>query len=189
MLYRQRMSRGRIFRLALLGAVVIALVIARHTTRFGASFSTAHLRDLVQHAGIAGVGVFLAAFAAGELLHIPGLVFVGAAVLAWGRLTGGALAYLGALVAVSLAFVVVRAIGGQPLGELEQPRVRAIMARLERQPIRTVAVLRLLLWLAPALTYALALSRVRYRDYAVGSAIGLAVPVAAAAALLELYLH
>lgn len=176
-------------RLLLLAALVVALIVVRHTTRFGASLSTAHLREVVQHAGAAGVGVFLIAFACGELLHVPGLVFVGTAVLAWGRLTGGALAYMGALVAVSLAFVIVRAVGGQPLGELRQPRLRAIMARLEQQPIRTVAVLRLFLWLAPALTYALALSRIRYRHYVAGSAIGLALPVAAFAALFELYFH
>jgi uncharacterized membrane protein YdjX (TVP38/TMEM64 family) len=179
------MSRGRVVRLCLLAAVLIALVVVRYTTAVGASLSTAHLRATVQHAGIAGVGVFMAAFAAGELLHVPGLVFVGAAVLAWGRLGGGALAYVGALVAISVAFAVVRGIGGQPLGELRQPRLRAILARLEERPIRTIALLRLILWLAPAITYALALSRVRYRDYAVGSAIGLVLPVAAAAALIE----
>lgn len=179
------MSRGRIVRLGLLAAVLIALVVVRHTTAFGASLSTAHLRAVVQRAGVAGVGVFVAAFAAGELLHVPGLVFVGTAVLAWGRVAGGALAYGGALVAVSVAFAVVRAIGGQPLGELRQPWLRSILARLEERPIRTIALLRLVLWLAPAITYALALSRVRYRDYAVGSAIGLVLPVAAAAALIE----
>ena len=147
------------------------------------------MRELAQRGGVAGIALFLAAFVAGEILHVPGLVFVGAAVLAWGPLTGGVIAYAGSLVAVSLAFAIVRAVGGQPLGELQRPRLRAVMARLERQPIRTVALLRLLLWLAPALTYALALSRVRYRDYAAGSAIGLALPVAAAAALFELYFH
>ncbi len=180
------MTRGSIVRLSLLAAVVLALVIVRRATGLGASLSTAHLRDVVQHAGAAGVALFVGAFAVGELLHVPGIVFVVAAMLAWGRLAGGAVAYVGALVAVSLAFFVVRAIGGQPLAAIEQPRVRAVLARLDRQPIRTVAVLRLFLWLAPALTYALALSRVRYRDYAAGSALGLALPVAAAVALFEL---
>ena len=189
MRYRRTVSRARVIRLGLLAALVVALVIVRHTTRLGASLSTAHLREVVQHAGVAGVGVFVLAFACGELLHVPGLVFVATAVLAWGRLTGGALAYVGALVALSLAFVIVRAVGGQPLGELRQPRLRAIMAHLEDRPIRTVAVLRMILLLSPALTYALALSRIRYRHYVAGSAIGLALPVAAAAALFELYFH
>lgn len=189
MRYRRGVSRARVIRLLLLAALVVALIIVRHTTRFGASLSTAHLREVVQHAGVVGVGIFLVAFACGELLHVPGIVFVATAVLAWGRVTGGALAYMGALVAISLAFVVVRAVGGQPLGELQQPRLRAIMARLEQQPIRTVAVLRFFLWLAPALTYALALSRIRYRHYVAGSAIGLALPVATAVVLFELYFH
>lgn len=176
-------------RLVFLAALVAVLLVLRYETHLGASLSTAHLRDLVQRAGAAGVAVFVVAFACGELLHVPGIVFVAAAVLAWGRLAGGAVAYLGALVAVSLVFVIVRAVGGQPLGELKQPRLRAIMARLEERPIRTVALLRLVLWLAPALTYALALSRIRYRHYVAGSALGLALPVAAAAAFFELYFH
>jgi uncharacterized membrane protein YdjX (TVP38/TMEM64 family) len=50
-------------------------------------------------------------------------------------------------------------------------------------------VLRLFLWLAPALNYALALSPIRYRDYLAGSAIGLVVPVGAATMLLEYLLR
>jgi uncharacterized membrane protein YdjX (TVP38/TMEM64 family) len=179
------MNRSRALRLGLLAAVALALLLVRYTTRFGASLSTAAIRDLVQHAGIAGVGLFVLAFAAGELLHVPGLVFVSAAVLGWGRVVGGIVAYVGALVAASIAFFIVRAIGGQPLAEIRQPRLRALLARLERRPISTVALLRLLLWLAPALNYALALSPLRFRDYAAGSALGLAIPVAAAAALIE----
>jgi uncharacterized membrane protein YdjX (TVP38/TMEM64 family) len=52
-----------------------------------------------------------------------------------------------------------------------------------------VALLRLVLWMAPAVNYALALSPVRYRDYAIGSAVGLAIPVAAAAAFLHFFLR
>lgn len=179
---RRAMRRAR---LALLAAVVVALAAVRYGTGFGASLSTARVRELVQHAGAAGVLVFVVAFCAGELLHVPGLVFVAAAVLAWGRVAGGAAAYGAALVAVSIAFFVVRAVGGQPLAELRQPRLRAILSRLEQRPILTVALLRLVLWLAPAVNYALALSPIRYRDYLAGSAIGLVVPVAAAATLLE----
>ena len=51
--------------------------------------------------------------------------------------------------------------------------------------IRTVFLLRLFLWLAPALNYALALTHVKYRDYLIGSALGLIVPVAGAALLFD----
>src|SRR5207248_1106639 len=140
---RRAMTRARLLRLGLLVAVLLALVLVRYKTAFGAALSTAHVRPLVQHAGAAGVVLFVLAFCAGGLLHVPGLVFVAAAVLAWGRVLGGAAAYAGALTAVSVVFVVVRAIGGQPLGAVTQPRLRGLIARAERRPILTVALLRL----------------------------------------------
>jgi uncharacterized membrane protein YdjX (TVP38/TMEM64 family) len=183
------MNRARMLRLAILAAVVVALLVVRYTTSFGASLSTARIRDLVQHAGAAGVALFVLAFTVGELLHVPGMVFVAAAVMAWGRVGGGALSYAAALVSVSVGFFVVRAIGGQPLATITQPRLRALLARLDRRPIVTVALLRLVMWVAPALTYALALSSVRYRDFAIGSALGLLIPFAVAAALFGVWLH
>jgi uncharacterized membrane protein YdjX (TVP38/TMEM64 family) len=183
------MNRARVLRLAILAAVVVALLVVRYTTSFGASLSTARIRDLVQHAGAAGIALFVVAFTVGELLHVPGMVFVAAAVMAWGRVGGGAIAYVAALVSVSVGFAVVRAIGGQPLATIKQPRIRAILARLDRRPILTVALLRLILWVAPALTYALALSSVRFRDYLLGSALGLAMPMTLAAALFGIWLR
>ncbi len=165
-------------------ALLVTLWVLRWRTGLGGDWSTARVRELVQHAGAAGVLMFVAVFSVGELLHVPGLVFVGAAVLAWGRLWGGALAWGAALVSLSAAFVVVRAVGGQPLGEVRWAWLRKVMARLDERPIATVALLRLVLWFAPTVNYALALSPVRYRDYLVGSALGLVAPVVAAAALL-----
>ena len=181
------MNRARVLRLAILAAVVVALIVVRYTTSFGASLSTARIRDLVQHAGAAGVALFIVAFAVGELLHVPGMVFVAAAVMAWGRVGGGALSYVAALVSVSFGFLVVRAIGGQPLATIKQPRVRALLLRVEKRPIVTVALLRLLLWLAPVVNYALALSSVRFRDFVLGSALGLVIPVAVAAAFFGVW--
>lgn len=181
------MNRARVLRLVILAAVVVALIVVRYATSFNVSLSTSRIRDLVQHAGAAGVGLFILAFVVGELLHVPGMVFIAAAVMAWGRVAGGALSYVAALVSVSVGFFVVRGIGGQPLGAIKQPRVRALLARLDQRPILTVALLRLLLWVAPALNYALALSSIRYRDFAIGSALGLIIPVALASALLGIW--
>jgi uncharacterized membrane protein YdjX (TVP38/TMEM64 family) len=175
------MTRAQLLRLALLALALAALLYVRYLTTFGSSLSTAHIRDLVAHTGAAGIGLFIVVFAVGELLHVPGMVFVAAAVMAWGPLAGGVLSYVSALVSISLVFVVVRTIGGQPLATVTQPRVRALLAQLETRPILTVALLRLFLWLAPPINYALALSTVRYRDYAAGSALGLVIPAALAA--------
>jgi uncharacterized membrane protein YdjX (TVP38/TMEM64 family) len=179
----------RIVRIVLLAVVLAGLLVVRYATGIGGEFSVDRIRELTLHAGWWGVLLFVAAFAVGELLHVPGLVFVVAAVMVWGRLTGGLVAMLGAVISVSFSFAVVRAIGGQPLGTIRNARIRAILARIDRRPIATVTLLRLLLFMAPPVNYALALSPVRYRDYLVGSALGLAVPVTAASALAGLLFH
>ena len=60
-----------------------------------------------------------------------------------------------------------------------------MLARLDERPVTTVIVLRTLLWLAPPLNYALALSSIRFRHYLIGSALGLLLPVAGAALFFD----
>jgi uncharacterized membrane protein YdjX (TVP38/TMEM64 family) len=179
----------RVLRLVILGVVLVALLLVAHLTGLTASFSQARVRTLIQSTGKWGMLLFIAAFAIGELLHIPGLVFVGAAVVAFGRVRGGILSYAGAVVSISVTFAFIRAVGGQPLGTIRNQRVQALLARLDQRPILTVALLRLITWLTPAINYGLALSSVRFRDYFIGSAVGLVVPIALLAALMGIFFH
>jgi uncharacterized membrane protein YdjX (TVP38/TMEM64 family) len=121
----------------------------------------------------------------GELIHVPGMVFVGAGILAYGRVLGFGVSLAAALCSVGVSFVVVRAVGGKALAELERPFVKRMMEKLEQRPITTVVVLRSIFWLAPALNYALALSSIRLRDYLIGSAFGLLVPILGASFLFD----
>jgi len=109
---------------------------------------------------------------------VPGAAFLIGARVAYGPGMGFVWAYLGALAAITLSFVIVRAVGGQALGEIRWAPMRKALAKLDERPVRTVVILRSVLMLAPPLNYALAMSRVRFRDYFTGSAIGLAAPVA-----------
>ena len=70
--------------------------------------------------------------------------------------------------------------GGRALSQLERPFLKRILQKLDERPIRAVLVLRMLLWLAPALNYTLAMTDLRFRDYLIGSALGLVIPVAGA---------
>lgn len=135
------------------------------------------VRALVDRAGAFGYLAYAAVFSIGELVHVPGVVFVVAGVVAFGHAAGFVVALAGAVVSVSVTFFVVRTLGGRPLGSVERPFVKRVLSHLDENPIRTVFLLRLVLWLAPALNYALALSNVRYRDYLVGSLLGLVLPI------------
>jgi len=148
--------------------------------------SVESLRAWMVGAGALGVVGFLAAFALGILVQVPGALFVAAAALAWGQVAGAVVGLVGAVLAVTMSFLLVRSVGGKLLTEIRRPFMQKMMARLERAPIRTVIVLRLVLWVSPPLNYALAFSSVPLRAYVIGSAVGLLLPIALAASFVDL---
>lgn len=185
MLPQMDAKRSRWIRLGLLAAVVIALGVIGYATGLRERFTVEGLRKQAIGTGAWGVLAYCAAFCAGELLYIPGTVFLVAAVLAWGRLAGGAIAFAASMLAVTVTFVLVRGAGGKPLGESTRPWVRKILSRLDRNPIGVVFALRLIFWTSPPVNYALGLSSLRLRDHTIGSALGLVLPVASVALFTE----
>ena len=95
------------------------------------------------------------------------------------------MAYVGGLTSLALSFVVVRTVGGKALSKVRNRWMAKALTALDDRPVRTVALLRLIFWLAPPLNYALALSNVRLRDYLVGSALGFVLPVIGIAAAFD----
>jgi uncharacterized membrane protein YdjX (TVP38/TMEM64 family) len=178
-------ARPRLVRLAiLLGLLGVTFVVAE-LTGLRKAVTLERVRELIRGAGTFGVALYFAVFVIGELVHVPGLVFVAAGVAIWGRLPGGILAWVGSVISVGVSFVVVRAIGGQALAEVRQRHLVRLMSRLERAPISTVALLRAVLVISPPVTYALALAPIRLRDFLIGSALGLVPPLTLAAIFFD----
>ena len=132
--------------------------------------------------------LFLLVFAVGKLLHLPGILFVLVARLVFGPRLGFVLGYAGALLAVTVSFKVARQVvaAARATSGPWRPRWKPLhraFDRLEARPVQTIALPRLVLWLAPPLSYALASTGIRGRDHVLGSAIGLDLPVLAVAIL------
>jgi uncharacterized membrane protein YdjX (TVP38/TMEM64 family) len=178
-------KKGPLLRLLGLVLVLGGLFLVGHLTGFNENFDKDALRKWVQDSGPLGSIGLIAAFTVGLLVQVPGLLFVFVSIWVYGQLMGGILAHLGGVVALSVTFLVVRAVGGKPLGEIKNKYARKIFSKLEDYPITTVIVLRLLLWYSPPMNYALALSGVRFRDYVIGSALGLLPVVAVIAVFFE----
>ena len=179
--------RSLVARRVAAGLLVIALatgaVIARRSGVDGPMLQ----RELLA-LGCLAPPLFLLVFAIGELLHLPGILFVLVARLVFGPSIGFVLGYAGALLAVTVSFTVARQVvtAARATKEPWRPKwrfLRRAFDRLEAHPVQTIALLRLVLWLAPPLSYALASTNIRARDHVVGSAIGLVLPVLAVALL------
>lgn len=171
-----------------LGALALGVglfILIGHLTGAREWMTEARIQAAVREAGWWGFALFFAVFSVGQLLQVPGVIFIVVARLVWGPAPGFVLAYAGSLISATFVFTVVRALGGKPLGGLTWAPALKLLAGLERRPLVTIAALRAVLMLTPPLAYALALSPVKHRDHLLGSAAGLIAPVAAVVFLSE----
>lgn len=164
-------------RLILAAALIISLIAAGKITGAHQYFTPDKVQDLVGNAGIWGYALFIIIFSIGELFHIFGLIFVAAGVYAFGKFAGLLLGIVGGTVAVCVSFLLMRTVGGRAFTRIDKPWVVRMLQRLDKMPIRTVIVLRLVLIMYPSLNYALALTAIRFRDYLIGSLVGLVIPI------------
>ena len=177
------------YRLLFLTLVVLGLWSAAWATGVTGRFTSESIRSLLAGRGLWGVVAFTVVFSAGQLLRVPSLVFVAAAVAIYGRNSGVLVALLGALTSATVSFAVVRAFAGQPLADVQLPLIRRLLTNIDSRPVLTVALLRLIFQTAPPLNYALPMTAVRWRDHLVGSVLGLPVPVIVMAFFLDWLLH
>ncbi len=141
------------------------------------NFSLAYLHQKFLDNEASGLLIFIALFALGNLVQIPGWIFLAAAVLALGQAWGGVVTYIAAVASCAFTFWVIRLIGGDALRQLDGKWATRLLARLDAHPIASIVVLRMLLQTVPALNYALAMSGVKFSSYLIGTLLGLPLPI------------
>lgn len=140
-------------------------------------FSLEFLRQRIVEHEISGLLVFVLLFCLGNLIQIPGWVFLAAAVLALGEWRGGLATYVAASISCVFTFLTIRWIGGDALRKLNNRIVTRLLGQLDARPVRSVLLLRVLFQTVPALNYSLAVSGVKFRDYLIGTLLGLPLPI------------
>jgi uncharacterized membrane protein YdjX (TVP38/TMEM64 family) len=168
---------GRYRRLLAVVAFLAILLAVFELSGLRAHFNLEFLRQQLLDNPIGGLLIFVLLFVLGNLIQIPGWVFLGAAVLALGRSGGGLATYVAACFSCTVTFFVIRFVGGNALRQIDKKIAITLLRRLDAQPVRSVMLLRLLFQTIPALNYALALSGIKFRDYLVGTLLGLPVPI------------
>lgn len=140
-------------------------------------FSLDFLRQRIVENKLSGLLVFALLFCLGNLIQIPGWLFLGAAVLALGKVWGGVATYIAAIASCLVTFLIIRWLGGDALRKLDNKLAARLLDLLDAQPLTSIVVLRVLFQTVPALNYSLAMSGVRLRDYLLGSLLGLPLPI------------
>ncbi len=171
-------SRARLWRLAAVLALLVALWALFQFSGLRAQLSLQTLHDGFERHRFWGFVVFTGLFVLGNLIQVPGWLFLAAAVLALGEVWGGLATYVAACVSCTTTFLAVRLLGADALRELPGRLAQTVFARLDAHPVQSVFVLRLLFQTVPALNYSLAMSGVSLRAYLIGTLTGLPLPLA-----------
>jgi len=141
------------------------------------NFSLEALRQVILANRISGLLLFVLLFSLGNLIQVPGWLFLAAAVLALGRGLGGGVTYVAACVSCMATFLSIRLVGGDALRQFDNRIAVGLLRRLDDRPVACMVLLRVLFQTAPALNYALAMSGIRFRNYMVGTLLGLPLPI------------
>lgn len=161
-----------LLRLLILGVIIVGLYGLARSTGLIDQANPEGVRDLVREAGTLGLLAYFLMFTLCQLLYVPGLLFIAAAGLLYGSQMGFVYGMIGAMISVTVSFLVVRTVGGRPLANPKRRWVSRMMATLDTRPIVTVLTLRCLFSTAPWLNYGLAMSQISYRDYIVATFFG-----------------
>ncbi len=171
------MSRQQVIKLSLFFVFIITVFMIKQFTPIGDKMTIENMQLLFEPMGNWGIALFVAIFIVGLALQLPGFVLIGASVVLFGTILGTIIAYGSSVLAVIVSFYFARMIGGNALAEIKSHRVQNILNKLESNPVKTIIILRSVMWIAPPLNYALAFSKVSSRKYIIGSAVGLVLPI------------
>lgn len=154
--------------------IVIAIYIVRFTSVKG-FFTRDTLGHLLESAGLWGPLIFMLLYATGICLFIPGtlLTTLGAAI--FGPYWGFLYVWIGAMVGASAAFWIGRTLAREFTSSHIGDRVRKYDDAIERNGFGTVLYLRLLYFPFTAMNFGMGLTKVRFRDYLLGTGLGILV--------------
>ena len=162
--------------IGVVGFLVLLLVLVE-LSGVRENFTLDYVRATLNENLLVGGAFFVLLFCIGNLIQIPGWIFLAAAVLTLDKLYGGLLTYVAAVTSCLVTYAVIRLIGGDALRELDSNLAVRIFRYMDAYPIASIFALRTIFQTAPALNYSLALARVKVPHYIIGTMIGLPLPI------------
>ena len=141
-------------------------------------FDVEHVSGLVRQAGAWGPVLFVLLCGFGNGLGAPGFLFVAPAAVLWPAWEAILLVWVGSIGAGLVGYAFARGLGRRFVEAHLPRRLLALDKHLGRRAVHSVAALRLTLFQATPVHWALGLTSVSPRDLLIGSAIGFLPPAA-----------
>jgi uncharacterized membrane protein YdjX (TVP38/TMEM64 family) len=158
------------------GLILAGVLLWSYGTRdFSKYMDIDEMRVLMDSFGPYGSLVFIGLCIAGVFLHLPEIILIALGGLLFGVVKGFIYGWIGAIAGSTGTFLCVRYILRdvfQKSLESRFHRLQAFDERLAEHGFLTVLLLRLVLFLAPPLNWAIGLTKVQFCHYIAGTALG-----------------
>lgn len=160
----------------LLSFVITAIVLVRFTP-LKEYLRPERLGLLLETAGFWAPMVYVCIYAAGVCLFIPGTLLTALGAAIFGPYLGFLYVWLGAMIGSSLAFFIGRYLGRDFAASLIGDKLKKYDDGIERNGFATVLYLRLVYFPFTPMNFGMGLTKVRFRDYLAGTALGIIVGI------------
>lgn len=154
--------------------VITAVVIVRFTPV--KEFLTAErLSHLLENTGFLAPLAYIVVYTLGVCLFVPGTLLTALGAAIFGPYWGFLYVWVAAMSGSSLAFLIGRYLGRDFAASLIGDKLRKYDEAIERNGFATVLYLRLVYFPFTPMNFGMGLTRVRFRDYLFGTALGILV--------------
>lgn len=168
-------SKGPIIKALVLVAFVIFAIYLVRFTPVKSYFTAEALGNLLDQAGAWAPIIFIFVYAAGVCLFVPGTLLTGLGAAIFGPYWGFAWVWLGAMLGASAAFLIGRTLGREFAASLIGDKLKKYDDAIERNGFATVLYLRLIYFPFTPMNFGMGITKVRFWDYFLGTALGIVV--------------
>jgi uncharacterized membrane protein YdjX (TVP38/TMEM64 family) len=158
----------------LLVFIVAAIIVVRFTPVKN-YLSAEALGRFLETAGFWAPVVFMMIYTVGVCLFLPGTLLTGLGAAIFGAYWGFVYVWFGAMGGASAAFFIGRTLGREFASSLIGDKLKKYDDAIERNGFATVLYLRLVYFPFTPMNFGMGLTRVRFRDYFIGTGLGIMV--------------
>ncbi len=154
---------------------IVAAIILVKFTPVKNYLNQASLKQFLDSAGIWAPLAYIAFYAAGVCLFVPGTLLTGIGAAIFGPYRGFVYVWFGAMIGASAAFFIGRTLARDFAASLIGDKLKKYDEAIERNGFATTLYLRLLYFPFTPMNFGMGLTRVRFVDYFAGTGLGIIV--------------
>jgi uncharacterized membrane protein YdjX (TVP38/TMEM64 family) len=158
----------------LLAFIILAVLTVRFTS-LREFFTKEALGHFLKASGFWAPLLFILFYGAGICLFVPGTLLTGLGAAIFGGYWGFLYVWIGAMLGASAAFWIGRTLGREFAAFLIGDRLKRYDDAIERNGFATVLYLRLVYFPFTMMNFGMGLTRVRFWDYFLGTALGIII--------------